>query len=80
MDAAIEYLLKKGLSDSTKRIDKIATEGVVATKVSDDNRSAVIVEVNIQTDFATRNNDFLSFVDKVVKAAEKASSNNVMVR
>lgn len=43
MDAAIEYLLKKGLSDSTKRVDKIATEGVVTTKVSDDNRSAVIV-------------------------------------
>lgn len=43
MDAAIEYLLKKGLSDNTKRVDKIATEGVVTTKVSDDNRSAVIV-------------------------------------
>src|SRR5690606_3995039 len=73
MDKAVEIILKKGLAKSAKRAGKVAAEGVVSTKVSADKKSAVIVEVNIQTDFAARNEDFLAFVDKVVEAAEKAS-------
>jgi elongation factor Ts len=72
MDAAVEIILKKGLAKSAKRAGKVAAEGVVATRVAADKKSAVIVEVNIQTDFAARNEDFLAFVDKVVVAAEGA--------
>lgn len=72
MDAAVEIILKKGLAKSAKRAGTVAAEGIVATRVAADKKSAVIVEVNIQTDFAARNEDFLGFVDKVVSAAEQA--------
>ncbi len=72
MDKAVEIILKKGLAKSAKRAGKVAAEGVVSTRVAADNKSAVVVEVNIQTDFAARNEDFLAFVDKCVEAAEKA--------
>lgn len=69
MDKAVEIILKKGLAKSAKRAGAVASEGVVQTRVAGDRKSAVIVEVNIQTDFAARNEDFLAFVDKVVEVA-----------
>jgi elongation factor Ts len=72
MDKAVEIILKKGLAKSAKRAGAVAAEGIVTSRVAADRKSAVIVEVNIQTDFAARNEDFLAFVDKVVTAAEKA--------
>lgn len=70
MEKAVEIILKKGLAKSAKRAGAVAAEGVVAAKVSADGRNGVIVEVNIQTDFAARNPDFLAFVENVVQAAE----------
>ncbi len=72
MEKAVEVILKKGLAKSAKRAGMVAAEGVVATRVSQDGLSAVVVEVNIQTDFAARNEEFTAFVDKVVQAAEAA--------
>lgn len=72
MDKAVEIILKKGLAKSAKRAGAVAAEGIVATRVSQDGLSGVIVEVNIQTDFAARNTDFVAFVEKVVEAAEAA--------
>lgn len=74
MDKAVEIILKKGLAKSAKRAGAVAAEGVVTTRVAADQKSAVLVEVNIQTDFAARNEDFLAFVDKVSEAAEKAQT------
>jgi elongation factor Ts len=74
MEKAVEIILKKGLAKSAKRAGAVATEGLVATRVSADGRSGVIVEVNIQTDFAARNDDFKTFVDKVLDAAAQAKS------
>lgn len=61
MDAAIEILRKKGAATASKRADKDANEGVVATATSDDRSSAAIVEVNCETDFVARNEEFSSF-------------------
>lgn len=72
MDKAVELILKKGLAKSAKRAGALATEGVVAAQVAPDGKSGVLVEVNIQTDFAARNEDFLAFVKDVVAAAAKA--------
>jgi elongation factor Ts len=69
MEKAVEVILKKGLAKSAKRAGAIATEGVVSALVAPDGKAGVIVEVNIQTDFAARNQDFLAFVGTVVKAA-----------
>lgn len=74
MDKAVEIILKKGLAKSAKRAGAVATEGVVAAQVAADGKSGVLVEVNIQTDFAARNEDFLKFVENVVRAASQAQA------
>jgi elongation factor Ts len=74
MEKAVEVILKKGLAKSAKRAGAIATEGVVSAAVASDGKMGVLVEVNIQTDFAARNADFLKFVDGVVSAALKAKT------
>jgi elongation factor Ts len=74
MDKAVEIILKKGLAKSAKRAGAVAAEGVVITRVAADGLSGVIVEVNIQTDFAARNLDFLKFAEGVADVAAKADA------
>ncbi|EYF01632.1 translation elongation factor Ts [Chondromyces apiculatus] len=74
MDKAVEIILKKGLAKSAKKASAAATEGEVRASVSADKRRATMVEVNIQTDFAARNDSFRDFVGEVLAAAEKASA------
>jgi len=74
MDKAVEIILKKGLAKSAKRAGAVASEGVVVTRMAADGLSGVIVEVNIQTDFAARNPDFLAFAEGVAETASKADS------
>ncbi len=74
MEKAVEIILKKGLAKSAKRAGAVASEGLVAALVNADGKSGVIVEVNIQTDFAARNEEFQQFVEKVVAAAAKAKT------
>jgi elongation factor Ts len=74
MEKAVEIILKKGLAKSAKRAGAIAAEGVVTALVAADGKSGVLVEVNIQTDFAARNAEFLDFASKVAQAALAAKS------
>lgn len=74
MEKAVEIILKKGLAKSAKRAGAVATEGEVLAKVSADGQSGVIAEVNIQTDFAARNEDFKSFARAVVDVAMGAEN------
>jgi elongation factor Ts len=71
LDKAVEVILKKGLVKAASRAGKVATEGEVATWVSPDGRKGVIVEVNCQTDFVSRGDDFKNFVKNVVLVAQK---------
>jgi len=70
LDKAVEIILKKGIVKAASRAGKVATEGEVATWVSADGKKAVIVEVNCQTDFVARGDDFRTFVSDVVKVAQ----------
>lgn len=72
MEKAVDVILKKGLAKSAKRAGAVASEGVVVAAVTPDGKRGVIVEVNIQTDFAARNAEFLAFADKVAQAALSA--------
>lgn len=74
MDKAVEIILKKGLAKSAKRAGAVASEGEVADHVAADGSFGVLVEVNIQTDFAARNEEFKAFVQNVVKAAASAKA------
>lgn len=69
MDRAIEIILKRGLAKSAKRAGSVAAEGLVLAAVAPDKRSGVIVEVNIQTDFAAKNQDFIRFAEGVLAVA-----------
>jgi elongation factor Ts len=72
LENAVVIIQKKGLAKSVKRAGAIASEGLVITSVSADGKLGAIAEVNIQTDFAARNADFVAFAGKVVEAALKA--------
>jgi elongation factor Ts len=74
MEKAVEIILKKGLAKSAKRAGAIAAEGVVTALVAADGKAGVLVEVNIQTDFAARNTEFLDFASKVATAALAAKT------
>src|SRR5438445_10061075 len=74
MEKAVEIILKKGLAKSAKRAGAVAAEGEVRAMISPDAKSGVLVEVNIQTDFAARNDKFKAFVGEVTKAAASAKS------
>lgn len=62
-DQAIEILRKKGQKVAAKRADREAKEGLIVTGLSDDARTGVIVEVNCETDFVARNDDFGAFAN-----------------
>lgn len=74
MEKAVEIILKKGLAKSAKRAGAVASEGEVRAAVAADGRSASIVEVNIQTDFAARSEGFQQYVADVMKIALAAKT------
>ena len=64
MDAAVEFLRKNGQAKAEKKAGRIAAEGIVKTVVRDD-KVAAIVEVNSETDFVAKNDEFQGFVEAV---------------
>ncbi len=68
IDAAIEALRKSSGMKAAKKAGRTAAEGAVAIKIADDGKTAAVVEVNSETDFAARDENFLEFVNKVVDA------------
>lgn len=72
IENAVVIIQKKGLAKSVKRAGALATEGLVITRLAADGKLGAIAEVNIQTDFAARNPEFIAFAEKVADAALKA--------
>jgi elongation factor Ts len=70
MEAAIEYLRKKGAAVAAKRADRAAKEGMIVTRVTPDGNTGVIVEVNAETDFVGRSEDFVGFANAVAEGLE----------
>ena len=65
LEQAVSILRKKGVATAAKKAGREAVEGVIACKLSDDGSSGVIVEVNCETDFVAKNDDFQAFADEV---------------
>ena len=74
MDKAVEFLREKGLAGAAKKAGRIAAEGIVDALVSEDGKTAVVVEVNSETDFVAKNEKFRSYVADVAKQALKSES------
>ena len=77
MDAAVEWLRENGLAKAAKKSGRIAAEGMVAVDVSEDGKSASIVEVNSETDFVAKNEVFQQYVKEVAAQAKVTSAANV---
>ncbi|MDT8388298.1 MAG: translation elongation factor Ts [Thiogranum sp.] len=67
MDAAAEALRKSGLAKADKKAGRVAAEGVVTVQVSDDAASAVVAEVNSETDFVAQKDEFRNFAEAVAR-------------
>ncbi len=65
IDKAVEVLREKGLGKAAKKADRVAAQGLVATKVAESGDKAAIIEVNAETDFVAKNEDFVGFVQKL---------------
>ncbi len=78
MEKAIEYLREKGLAKAAKKAGRLASEGIVDAYIHGNGRIGVLVEVNIETDFAAKNQDFRAFVKDI--AMQIAAMNPKYVR
>ena len=67
MEKAIEFLREKGLATAAKKAGRVAAEGVVTAYITDDKKVGVLLEVNSETDFVAKNDEFQTFVTDVAK-------------
>ncbi len=74
MDKAVEFLREKGLAGAAKKAGRIAAEGLVKTELTADEKKAVIVEVNAETDFVAKNEKFQNYVADVAAQALQTSA------
>lgn len=77
IDKAVELLREKGLAKAAKKAGRIAAEGLVKVAFSADNKTAAIVEVNSETDFVAKNEEFVEFVDTLANLALTAESDDI---
>ena len=67
LDKATDYLRKKGITSAQKRSDRTANDGLVAISINDSNSQASVIEINSETDFVARNENFQEFVINLSK-------------
>ena len=72
VDASIEWLRKQGLAKADKKADRVAAEGRIA--LAQDGGNGVLVEINSETDFVAKDENFLTFTDEVAQAALKSGA------
>jgi elongation factor Ts len=76
MEGAIEFLRKRGAASAEKRADRNANEGMVVALSSSDLKEAAIVEVNCETDFVARNEEFVQFVDSIASTVLQSKASD----
>ena len=77
MDKAVDFLREKGLAGAEKKAGRIAAEGIVVTALSDDEKKAVVVEVNAETDFVAKNEKFRTYAADVAAQALKTTASDM---
>ncbi len=76
-DEAVKYLREKGMASAAKKASRVAAEGLVKCVVSDDRKTAVAVEVNCETDFVARSDQFVELVDNIAQHILKSDATTV---
>ena len=69
IDAAVEYMRKAGLAKADKKSGRTAAEGTIVSRTTDDGKASIIVEINCETDFVTKGDDFQNFANEVADLA-----------
>ena len=77
LEAAIDLMRTSGAAKAAKKAGRVASEGLVNVTISDDNKSAAILEVNSETDFVTKGQSFIDFVNSLGKLALKNKPKSV---
>lgn len=77
IEKAIEILREKGLAAAAKKAGRIASEGLCYAYITEDNKAGVVVEVNSETDFVAKNQEFKSYVMNVAKQAVNSDAKNM---
>lgn len=77
LEAAVELMRKQGLAKADKKSGRTAAEGRICARVSEDGKAAAIVEVNCETDFVAKGDDFVKFADDVAAVALASSATTV---
>ena len=77
MDQAVDFLREKGLAKAAKKAGRIAAEGLVKLAFGAENKTAALVEVNSETDFVAKNEEFIAFVDGLAELALTAESDDI---
>ena len=77
IEAAVDYLKEKGLAKAAKKAGRIAAEGLVKIAFAEDGKTAAIVEVNSETDFVSKNEEFVAFVEDLAKLALTAETTDI---
>jgi len=77
MEAALDYLRKQGLKASQGRAGRIAAEGIISTHLSDDGKTGVLLELNSETDFVARSDDFKNLCHELALQVVSMDANDV---
>ena len=76
-DRAVEIIREKGKLVAAKRADRDATEGVVLTKISADQKAGALVVLNCETDFVAKNENFVAFANRILDVALENNAENL---
>lgn len=76
-DEAVKYLREKGMASAAKKASRVAAEGLVKCVVAPDGKSAVAVEINCETDFVARSDQFIALIDNIANHLLHSDASNV---
>jgi elongation factor Ts len=77
MEAAIDLMRASGAAKAAKKAGRVAAEGLVKFKMSDDSNNASIIEVNSETDFVSKSDDFVNFVNELTDLALDSKATDI---
>ena len=77
MDAAIKLLREKGIAKAAKKADRAANEGVIAARIDPAGKSGILLEVNCETDFVSKNDNFRGFVDELANSLASGTATTI---
>jgi len=77
MDAAIKLLREKGIAKAAKKADRAANEGIIAARIDPAGKSGILLEVNCETDFVSKNDNFKGLVNDLADTLAGGSATNI---